>query len=160
MMGPIPLTQQAKQNRLQINAISLYEINKALDKGKDETKITDIVPLEYHKFLPLFSEMEANKLPPHCPYNHHILLKDGFIPPFGPIYSLSRTELAALRKWLDENLSKGFIHTSSSPAGTPILFIKKGDRSLCLCVNYRGLNEGTIKNRYRLPLLYEMLLCL
>jgi hypothetical protein len=119
-----------------MNAISLYKINRALDEGKDENKITNIIPLEYHKFLPLFSEMEANKLLPHCPYDHCILLKDGFIPPFGPIYSLSRTELEALRKWLEENLSKGFIHTSSSPAGAPMLFIKKGDGSLCLCVDY------------------------
>jgi hypothetical protein len=88
MIGPVPLTRQAKRNRLQINAISLYEINKALDKGKHETKITDIVPPEYHKFLPLFSKTEANKLPPHRPYDHRILLKDGFTPPFGPIYSL------------------------------------------------------------------------
>jgi hypothetical protein len=102
--------------------------------------------------------MEANKLPPHCPYDHHIPLKDRFTLPFGPIYSLSRTELEALRKWLEENLSKGFICTSSSPAGTPILFVKKGDGSLHLCVDYWGVNEGTIKNRYPLPLLHETLL--
>jgi hypothetical protein len=71
---------------------------------------------------------------------------------------LSRTELEALRKWLEENLSKGFIHASSSPAGAPILFIKKGDGSLHLCVDYQGLNEGMIKNRYPLPLLHETLL--
>jgi hypothetical protein len=104
--------------------------------------------------------MEANKLPRHCPYDHHIPLKDGFTPPFGPIYSLSRTELEALRKWLEENLSKGFIHASSSPAGAPILFVKKGDGSLHLCVDYQGLNEGIIKNCYPLPLLHETLLCL
>jgi hypothetical protein len=104
--------------------------------------------------------MEANKLLPYHPYDHHIPLKDGFIPPFGPIYSLSRTELEALRKWFEVNLSKGFIHISSSPAGVPILFIKKWDGSLHLCVDYRGLNEGIIKNRYPLPLLHEILLCL
>jgi hypothetical protein len=66
--------------------------------------------------------------------------------------------LEALRKWLDENLAKGFIRTSSSPAGAPILFVKKGDGSLRLCVDYRGLNEGTIKNWYPLPLLHKTLL--
>jgi hypothetical protein len=160
MIGPVPLTQQAKWNRLQINAISIYEINKALDKGKDKTKITDIVYPEYHKFLPLFSEAEANKLLPHHLYNHRIPLKAGFTPPFGPIYSLSRTELEVLWKWLDKNLSKGFICVSSSPAGAPIVFINKGDGSLCLCINYWGLNEGRIKNRYPLPVLHEILLCL
>jgi hypothetical protein len=53
---------------------------------------------------------------------------------------------------------QGFIHASSSPAGAPILFIKKGDGSLHLCVDYRGLNEGMIKNRYPLLLLHEILL--
>jgi hypothetical protein len=131
-----------------------------LDEGKEKPKITDIVPPEYHKFLPLFSEAETNKLLPHHPYDYHIPLKEGFTPPFGPIYSLSRMEMEALQKWLDENLSKGFIRASSSPAGAPILFVKKGDGSLCLCVDYQGLNEGTIQNHYPLPLLHEILLCL
>jgi hypothetical protein len=67
-------------------------------------------------------------------------------------------ELEALRKWLNENLSKGFIHASSPPAGAPILFVKKSDGSLRLCMDYPGLNEGTIKNHYPLPLLHETLL--
>jgi hypothetical protein len=104
--------------------------------------------------------VEANKLPPHYLYDHHIPLKEGFTPPFGCIYSLSRIELEALRIWLDENLSKGFIHVSSYLAGAPILFIKKGNGSLYLCMDYRGLNEGTIKNHYILLLLHEILLCL
>jgi hypothetical protein len=66
----------------------------------------------------------------------------------------------ALWKWLNENLSKGFIHASSSLAGVPTLFVKKSDGSLRLCVDHRGLNEGTIKNRYPLPLLHKTLLCL
>jgi hypothetical protein len=123
-------------------------------------QISETVPAEYHKFLPLFSEAEANKLPPHHPYDHRIPLKEGCIPPFGPIYLLSQTELEALKKWLEENLSKGCTQASSSPASTPIIFVKKGDGSLQLCLDYQGLNEGTIKNRYPLPLLYETLLWL
>jgi predicted aspartyl protease len=160
MIGPVPLTRQAKRNRVRVNAISLYEIHKALDEGRNDPEITDIIPPEYHKCLALFSELEANKLPPHRPYDHRIPLKEDFTPPFGPIYPLSRMELEALRKWLDENLSKGFIHASSSPAGAPILFVKKSDGSLRLCMDYRGLNKGTIKNRYPLPQLHETLLCL
>jgi hypothetical protein len=158
MIGPVLLTWQAKWNHLQINAISLYKINKILEEEKEIAQITKIVPAEYHKFLPLFSEAEANKLPPHCPYDHRIPLKEGFTPLFRPIYSLSQTELEALKKWLEENLSKGFIRASSSPASAPILFVKKGNGSLWLCIDYWGLNEGTIKNRYPLPLLHETLL--
>jgi hypothetical protein len=83
---------------------------------------------------------------------------DGFKPLFGLLYSLSCPELEELKCWLDENLSKGFIHTSSSPATAPILFIKKADGSLQLVVDYRDINDGTIKDRYPLPLLQDTLM--
>ena len=63
-----------------------------------------------------------------------------------------------LKEWLEENLSKGFIRALSSLATSLILFAKKGDGSLCLCVDYHGLNKGTIKNQYPLPLLQQMLM--
>lgn len=81
---------------------------------------------------------------------------DAEIVPFGPIYNLSETELEALREYLDENLKKGFIRPSESPAGAPILFVKKKDGSLRMCVDYRGINKITIKNRYPLPLIAEL----
>ena len=62
-----------------------------------------------------------------------------------------------LREYIDDNLSKGFIRQSTSPAGAPILFVKKKDGSLRLCVDYRGLNRVTVKNRYLLPLISEAL---
>jgi hypothetical protein len=80
---------------------------------------------------------------------------DGFKPPFGPLYLLSCPELEKLKYWLDQNLSKGFIHTLLSPAATPILFVKQGDGLLRLVVHYRGINRGTIKNRYPLPVLQD-----
>lgn len=122
-----------------------------------EDKIEELVPDEYHHFLPLLRKAVAEVLPPHRSYDHRIPLKEGFEHPFGPLYSLSRKELEALQEWLKENLSKGFIGASSSPAGAPILFVKKKDGTLSLGVDYRGLNQGTIKNRYPLPLIRETL---
>ena len=124
----------------------------------EDDKIWGLVPAKYHKFLPLFKKAIADVLPLHRPYNDKITLKKGFSPPFGPLYSLSRPELQALQEWLDENLSKGFIRTLSSPAGVPILFVKKSDWSLRLCVDYRGLNEGTVRNHFPLPLVRETLM--
>lgn len=86
-----------------------------------------------------------------------IELEDGKTPPFGPLYALSELELKALSEWIEDNLSKGFIRASRSPAGAPILFVKKKDGSLRLCVDYRGLNKVSIKNRYPLPLIPEAL---
>jgi hypothetical protein len=140
-------------------ALSLYEINTALAKEEDKKPdIRTIVQPEYHDYLKIFEKANADELPPHRPSDHTIPLTDGFKPPFGPLYSLSRPELEELKCWLDENLSKGFIRTSSSPAAAAILFVKKGHGSLPLVIDYRGINEGTIKNRYPLPLLQDTLM--
>ena len=66
-------------------------------------------------------------------------------------------ELETLKTYFETHLKTGFICPSKSPAGAPILFDKKPDGSLCLCVDYRGLNNLTIKNRYPLPLIAESL---
>jgi hypothetical protein len=140
-------------------ALSLYEINTALAKEDDKKPdIRTIVLPEYHDYLKIFEKANADKLPPHRPSDHTIPLMDAFEPPFGPLYSLSHPELEELKCWLDENLSKGFIRTSSSPAAAPILFVKKGDSSLRLVIDYRGINEGTIKIRYPPPLLQDTLM--
>jgi hypothetical protein len=111
--------------------LSLYDINTALAKEDDKKPdIRTIVLPEYHDYLKIFRKANANKLPPHHPSDHTILLTDGLKPPFGPLYSLSYPKLEELKCWLDENLSKGFIRTLSSPTAAPILFVKKGDGSL------------------------------
>ncbi|KAL0291047.1 UNVERIFIED_CONTAM: RNA-directed DNA polymerase [Sesamum calycinum] len=66
-------------------------------------------------------------------------------------------ELKELKKQLEELLDKGFIWPSISPWGAPVLFVKKKDRSMRLCVDYRQLNRITIKNKYPLPRIDELL---
>jgi hypothetical protein len=73
-----------------------------------------------------------------------------------PIYSLSEKELDALREHIKKNFIKNYIRPSISPARYPILFVPKKDEKLRMCVNYRRLNEITVKNRYTLPLIHEM----
>jgi hypothetical protein len=68
-----------------------------------------------------------------------------------------RTELKALREYLDEMIKMGKIRPSKSPAGAPILFVPKPHgRGLRMCVDYRGLNKVSIMNRYPLPLMNEL----
>jgi hypothetical protein len=122
-----------------------------------ETTQVAKVPECYSRFHELFSKEAADVLPEHRPWDHTIPIDPRLEPPFGPLYALSATELKALREYLDENLSRGFIRPSSSPAGAPILFVKKKDGTLRLCVDYRGLNRITIKNRYALPLISELI---
>jgi hypothetical protein len=104
------------------------------------------------------SKKESDKLPEHRPYDHRIQLEEGATPPSAQsIYHLTPEELDVLRKYIDENLVKKFFCPSQSPCGAPVLFVKKADGSLRLFVDYRGLNKLTIKNRYPLPLIGELL---
>ena len=116
-----------------------------------------LVPRQYHDLIPLFMKTEANKLPLHRYVDHAIPLLDNKKPPMGWMYSMSDSELQEVRKWIEENLSKGFIKASSSSCASPILFVKKKDGSLRLCVDYRALNDITIKDGYPLPWIEETL---
>jgi len=116
-----------------------------------------LLPAEIRDFWDVFSPKEAEKLPPHRPHDHDIRLLEGKTPPFGPLYPMSREELNALKEWLEENLRKGFVRPSSSPAASPVLFVKKPDGGLRFCVDYRGLNNVSVKDRYPLPLVKESL---
>jgi dUTP pyrophosphatase len=104
------------------------------------------LPEEYTDLKELFEDKEIGTLPPHRPYDHAIKLEEGATAPFGPMYQMSKKELEELKKNIEENLEKGFIRRSTSPAGAPVLFVKKKDGSLRLCVDYRALNKVTIKD--------------
>ena len=120
----------------------------------EKVKILD----KYSDFTDVFSEEKTLVLPERTELNEHAInLEDGKQPPYGPIYSLGPVELETLKTYIETHLKTGFIRPSKSPAGAPILFDKKPDGSLRLCVDYRGLNNLTIKNRYPLPLIGESL---
>ncbi len=78
-------------------------------------------------------------------------------PSWGPLYSISQDELKVSKKYLEKNLSKGFIRANSSPVASPVLFARKPGGGLRFCINYRQLNAMTIKNRYPLPFIKETL---
>jgi hypothetical protein len=111
------------------------------------------LPTWYRHLVDVFSEGDTSLLAEHGPHELPIDLEEGKSPPFGPLYNLSAAELVLLREYLDKFLRRGWIRKSKSLAGAPILFAKKKDGILRLCVDYRGLNAVTIKNRYPLPLI-------
>ena len=116
------------------------------------------ISTEYSDFLNVFLEEKALILPKVTELNRHAIeLQEDQYPAYGPIYSLGPVELKTLKTYIETNLANGFIRPSKSPAGAPILFVGKPDGSLRLCVDYRGLNNLTIKNRYPLPLIGESL---
>ena len=115
------------------------------------------ITARYSEFVEVFSKTKAETLAPHRPIDHAIDIERGYQLPYGQIYNLSEVELRTLKAYIETNLANGFIQRSASPAAAPILFAKKKDGGLILCVDYRALNKATVKNRYPLPLISEML---
>ncbi len=116
------------------------------------------VPSKYADFTNIFSLKLAIELPEYIEINDYAIeLVDDWQPPYGPIYSFGPVELETLKADIKNNLINGFIRPFKSPAGVPILFDKKPDGSLRLCIDYRGLNNLTIKNWYPLPLVKKSL---
>src|SRR5258706_10057838 len=126
--------------------------------GKPEfKKAAELVPPEYHDYLFLFSEEEARVLPLHRYVDHAIPLIEGSKPPFGRMYSMSDTDLKELKDWIEDNLSKSFIQASTSSAASPLIIVRKPGSAPRVCVDYRALNDITIKDRHPLPRIEETL---
>ena len=146
--------------------MAIQEQEEMLMHSKKQAQVGDLlfdnastaVPVEYSDYSNVSSVENAVELPENTGINEHAIeLEEGKQPPFRPIYSLAPVELETLKTYIETNLLNGFICTFSSPAGAPILFDRKPDRSLRLCVDYQGLNNITIKSRYLLPLIGELL---
>ncbi|KAL0431629.1 UNVERIFIED_CONTAM: Transposon Tf2-12 polyprotein [Sesamum radiatum] len=96
-------------------------------------------------------------LPPHREVDFAIETLPGVAPISIAPYRMAPVELQELKKQLEELLEKGFIQPSISPWGAPVLFVKKKDGSMRLCVDYRQLNRVTVKNKYPLPRIDDLL---
>ena len=108
-----------------------------------------------------FSYIFLDRLPPGRPPKrkviHEIPLYPDSPPQFRGIFRLSQVELQELWKQLSQLLKDGKINPSTSPYGAPVLFAKKKDGGLRMCIDYRALNSQTIKNRYTLPQIDDLL---
>src|ERR1700731_4041790 len=105
----------------------------------------------------IFSKKKADTLTLHQPYDLKINLVEGAEPPPGVVYSLLQSELCKLHEFLDEHLHIRYICPSHSPHRAPVLFVWKKNGNLHLCVDFRGLNKVTKKDRYPLPLTKDLL---
>jgi hypothetical protein len=103
-----------------------------------------------NEFPNVFPE-ELPGMPPDRDIGFVIELKPGTTHIYKTPYSMATPELAKLKEHLKELLEKGFIRPSSSPWGAPVIFVPKNDGTQRLCMDYRALNEVTVKNKYMLP---------
>lgn len=158
-----------RKDEIMIASVTMEDISKALEKfaqSKVPITVTDVkrrLPEQLHGEEESFLGDEGRDVPPHRP-GHDLsipLEKDDagreLTPPHGPLYEMSKEELLVLRATLADLLDKGWIRASSSPCSSPVLFAKKPGGGLRFCVDYRGLNAITSKDRYPLPLIRETL---
>ncbi|GJS35654.1 putative reverse transcriptase domain-containing protein [Tanacetum coccineum] len=134
---------------LRVHGERAVGITKALKSAKeDEPKLNDIPVVR--EFEDVFPE-DLSGLPPQRQVEFRIDLVPGATPIAKSPYRLAPSEMQELSGQLQELQDKGFIRPSHSPWGAPVLFVKKKDGSLRMCIDYRELNKLTVKNRYPLP---------
>ncbi|KAA0031864.1 ty3-gypsy retrotransposon protein [Cucumis melo var. makuwa] len=151
---------KAEGSRLLPKVISAMRASKLLSQGTwsilasmmDTGEVDVSLSLEpvVSDYPDVLSE-ELPGLPPHREIEFAIELEPGTIPISRAPYRMAPAELKELKVQLQKLLDKGFIRPSVSPFGAVVLFVKKKDGSMRLCIDYRELNKVTVKNRYPLP---------
>ena len=139
-----------------LGSISQQLYNEAIQKDKKKKTLEELVPTEYHRFESVFTKASFDELPPRRPWDHAIELVPGSEPKASKVYPMAPDEQRQLDEFLEENLRTGRIRPSKSPMASPVFFIKKKGGDLRLVQDYRALNAMTVKNRYPLPLIKEL----
>ncbi|KAK6303564.1 hypothetical protein J4Q44_G00260180 [Coregonus suidteri] len=114
------------------------------------------IPPEYDDLAIVFSKAKATQLPPHRQGDCAIDLQVGAALPRSHVYPLSQEEKRAMETYIAESLRQGYIRPSTSPASSSLFFVKKKDGGLRPCIDYRSLNQITVKYSYPLPLIATM----
>ncbi|CAL1380625.1 unnamed protein product [Linum trigynum] len=112
---------------------------------------TPLIEGVLEEFVDVMPKELPKKLPPRREVDHKIELEQGATPPARAPYRMAPPELEELRKQLKELMDAGFIQSSKSPYGAPVLFQKKKDGSLRMCIDYRAINKLTVKNKWPIP---------
>ena len=157
----------------QIEPLTVSQTRRALRKGGSLdymayiAKITQEPPSENPRdprlkkllqdYKDVFPEKLPVQLPPERAIDHKIETIPGAEPPSRPPYRMAPIQLQELDRQLKELLQQGLIQPSVSPYGAPVLFVRKKDGSSRLCVDYRALNQITVKNRYALPRIDDLM---
>ncbi|KAE8662634.1 cytochrome P450 78A7-like [Hibiscus syriacus] len=166
----IPTVEAPKEKGRDTTQLSAIQLGKGIKKGDitylamlkedDEIEKTDDLPLIIREVLEENKDVMPpelpNKLPPRREVDHKIELEPGAKPPALAPYRMAPPELEELRRQLKELVDMGMIRPLKAPYGAPVLFQKKHDGSLRMCVDYRALNKVTIKNRYPIPLIADL----
>ncbi|KAG5723404.1 hypothetical protein E4T56_gene14126 [Termitomyces sp. T112] len=142
--------------KIQASQTTSQHLAEAFAANSQPKPFHSTVPNHLHDFEDVFSKASFDSLPEHKQWDHAIELIPDAEPSSCKVYPLAPCEQDKLDVFLQENLSSGRIQPSKSPMASPVFFIKKKDGSLCLVQDYHVLNEMTVKKRYPLPLISEL----
>ncbi|CAI5479783.1 unnamed protein product [Closterium sp. Yama58-4] len=155
--GDVPETTLARfeQTVNESNTGSLALVMAAVEKPGSE------LPAAVKEVLEQYKDIMPNDLPAGVPpartHKHEIVEEPGAKPVSRAPYRLSPTELTDMKKQIEYLLDRQLIRPSTSPYGAPVLFTPKPDGSLRMCIDYRALNKQTVKNKYPIPRIDDLL---
>jgi hypothetical protein len=161
------LTSELQPDDESLLCVDLNKCDDGSTGNKTDPRVTHFLrqqreattgPDRYVKdFSPVFTKSTFDELPPRRSWDHAIELKGDTKPLTSKVYPLSKSEQVALDDFVTEHLASGRIRPSKSPFAAPFFFVKKKDGALRPVQDYRRLNDMTIKNRYPLPLVSELM---
>jgi len=125
--------------------------------AKSEVEAGKLVPKKFHRWIKVFGKKQSEQMPTRKVWDHVIEMKKGFMPRKEKVYPLLREEREEVRKFVKEQLRKGYIQLSKLPQTALVFFVGKKDGKKWMVQDYRYLNEWTIKINYSLPLISDVL---
>ena len=155
------INEYFEANGISISKITSEDVTKFHEKAdkppKTDAQIQAKLPKQHWHHTSTFRQEGAEILPPNRSYDLKLELRPGATPPASRGRAFNPDELSVIKKWIDDNLKKKFIRPSQSEASAPVLLVRKPGGGVRVCVDYRGINNVTLKSRYPLPLIKETL---
>jgi len=131
--------------------------DKEEEAAKSEAEAKKMVSEKFYPWIKIFGKKQSERMPTRKVWDHTIEVKEGLVPRKGKVYLLSREKKEEVRKFIQEQLRKGYIRLSKLPQTAPVFFVRKKDGKKQMVQDYRYLNEWTIKNNYPLSLISDVL---
>jgi len=126
-------------------------------KTVEEKTVEELVPRRFWKWKKVFGKEESERIPTQKPWDHAIELKEGFVPRKGKVYLLLREEREKVQAFMEDQLQKEYIQLSKSLQTLPVYFVAKKNRKRRMVQDYYHINQWTVKNRYPLLLITDIL---
>jgi hypothetical protein len=157
LVSSLQFKRLVRQPQVEFGMLFINEIDDSEKRDSGVARVDPRIKAVLEEYKDVFPDDLPSGLPPTRDIDHKIEIIPGSAPPVRAPYRMSVPELDELKKQLHDLLAKGQIRISKSPYRSPVLFVKKKDGTMRLCVDYRALNKMTIKNKYPLPRIDELM---